>query len=235
MKRNGNGWEQILKHLYEERPLTTFEASKICGVVHSTVSNWIEEGKLIAYKTPGGHRRIKKKDLLLFLKLYEIPVPDELLHSKSFSLSPAPDQAISETALALPKMEKTNRILIVEDDQTVSNVLLKMLKESYPHFEILQAFDGFEAGKQIVAFSPDLIILDLILPGVDGFRVLRNIRQDEKLFSTKIIAISGFDSAENQERILQSGGADGFISKPVDLKQLRVQIENLLSESSAKK
>src|SRR3989338_3939410 len=90
---NGNGWEQLLKRLGEDKPLTTFEVSKICGVVHSTVSNWIDEGKLNAYRTPGGHRRIRKNDLLLFLKLYEISLP-EALHS---SLSQTEEKSSPES------------------------------------------------------------------------------------------------------------------------------------------
>ena len=239
MKRNGNGWEQILKHLREERPLTTFEVSKICGVVHSTVSNWVDEGTLPAYKTPGGHRRIKKKDLQVFLKLYEIPIPDELSLSDLVQVLALKDESNGRGAtpegkekLSLNNVRNTRngheKILIVEDDEAVSEILLETLQKSYPAFEIRTATDGFEAGKQIISFMPDLIILDLILPGVDGFKVLRNLRQDRRFLSTKILAISGFDTSENRERILQAGGVDGFISKPVDLHQLRKQIEKLL-------
>ena len=66
-KRDGSSLNQLLKHIKENRPLTTFEVSRICGVVHSTISNWIDAGKLNAYKTPGGHRPIKKDDLLTLL------------------------------------------------------------------------------------------------------------------------------------------------------------------------
>ncbi len=65
-------------HLRDKRPLTTFEVSRICGVVHSTVSKWVDEGKLTAFKTPGKHRRIRLVDLLIFIKIYNILVPKEL-------------------------------------------------------------------------------------------------------------------------------------------------------------
>lgn len=249
MPRNGNSWEQILKHLKEDRPLTTFEVSKICGVVHSTVSNWVEAGKLPAYKTPGGHRRIRKNDLLLFLKLYQIPVPHELAperilthvsENSNKSFFPLPLEK-GEQSLSIPPLEKGERgglkngkkkILIVEDDQEFAEILLETLKASYPNFEIHLAIDGFEAGKEIAQFLPDLIILDLILPGMDGFKVLRNLRQDARFSTTKILAISGFDTQENRERILQAGGVDGFIPKPLDLHNLRKQIEKLLAIKS---
>lgn len=73
------GWEHLLGHiLHEEKPFTTFEVSKMCGVGHTTVSYWVDEGKLPAYRTPGGHRRITREDLLGFLKQYRIPVPRRL-------------------------------------------------------------------------------------------------------------------------------------------------------------
>ena len=68
---------RLSDHIRLKKPLTTFEVSKICGVVHSTVSKWSNEGKLTAFKTPGGHRRIRLIDLLIFLKIYNILVPPE--------------------------------------------------------------------------------------------------------------------------------------------------------------
>lgn len=220
MKRNGQGWAQILKHLRESRPLTTFEVSKICGTVHSTVSNWVDEGKLLAYKTPGGHRRVKKEDLILFLKLYNIPIPNELLIDGSFLNAQNSDDNDSDL--------KQNKILIVEDDHVVLNILFETLKTNFPEFEIRQATDGFEAGKQLAIFQPHLIILDLILPGMDGFRVLDNIRQDKNYSHIKVITISGYDTPENRERILECGGSDGFLSKPIDLNKLKTLVERML-------
>lgn len=220
VRQNGPGWDQLLKHIKEERPLTTFEVSKICGVVNSTVSNWIDEGKLDAYRTPGGHRRIKKQNLLIFLKLYDIPVPDELMND--MEMPPEVEQKSGENG-------RHKRIMIVEDDRDSSELIFEILRQDHPEYEIVQAFDGFEAGKQIVKFAPDLVILDLLLPGVDGFKVLQNIRQDKNCVKTKILAITAYDTTENRERILQAGGVDGFLNKPMDLKLLREYIESIFS------
>lgn len=241
MKRTGNGWNQILKHLKEERPLTTFEVAKICGVVHSTISNWIDEGKLTAYKTLGGHRRIKREELLLFLKLYRIPVPELILKNKS-KKTPNSFEDLS-TPIKTPRNQtkghgdspSQKRILIIEDDVPVSEIIVETLKRRRPEFEIAQAADSFEAGKQIVTFSPNLIILDLISPGVDGFKVLENIRQDQNCSHAKIIAITSYNTPETQEKILHSGGANACISKPIDLNQLNVHVENLLYKTTGKK
>src|SRR4051812_18411103 len=82
-KLQEKNWGQIVEHIRKERPLTTFEGSRICGVVHSTISKWVDEGKLNAFKTPGGHRRIRNQDLMIFLKLYDMSVPPQILAAQS--------------------------------------------------------------------------------------------------------------------------------------------------------
>lgn len=69
---------RLTDHIRSKRPLTTFEASRICGVVHGTVSKWIDDGKLSAYRTPGRHRRVRLVDMMVFLKLYNIPMSGEI-------------------------------------------------------------------------------------------------------------------------------------------------------------
>ena len=214
---NHNGWSQILRHIKADRPLTTFEVSRVCGVVHGTVSKWVDEGKLNAYKTPGGHRRVKMTDLLVFLKIYDMPVPTEIFQASK----DAHKEEIKGARTA-------KRILVVEDDLNVSQILEEFLKDAYPSFQVLLAGDGFEAGKLIASQTPDLLILDLILPGLDGFKVVENIRNDKALSHTKIIAMTGFDNAENRERLTKAGGADVFLPKPMDLNRLRQSINKLL-------
>ena len=109
---HGNGWQSILQRIREKRPLTTFEVSRICGVVHGTVSKWIDEGKLSAYKTPGGHRRVQVSDLMIFLKIYNIPAPPEI-------------------AEHVPV-----KILVLQEDANLSETLAHVLKESFPECEV---------------------------------------------------------------------------------------------------
>ncbi len=196
------------------------------------MTNWINEGKLAAYSTPGGHRRIKREDLLLFLRLYQIPVPDELLRKPELAQKTNGDRnaAHEQPSFDEIKSARKMKILIVEDDTNVSHIVKESLAASFPECEIVQAFDGFEAGKQIVSLAPDIILLDLILPGLDGFKVLTNIRQDRNCADIKIIAITGYDTEENRELILQAGGVDGFAPKPIDLNRVRNLIKKLLAK-----
>ena len=68
--------------------LTTHQVAKECNVHHTTVINWVTEGKLKAYTTPGGHRRISEEDLVKFMKKYEIPIPDKILKKTACNLAP---------------------------------------------------------------------------------------------------------------------------------------------------
>lgn len=182
---------------------TTHEISKICGVSITTIIDWIEQKKLPAYKTVGGHRRIKKEDLVSFLKTYNIPIPPNLVDKDSL------------------------RILIVEDDVSIIRFIVRIVKKMKDEYEIAVAMDGFEAGKQVLAFKPDLVILDLMLPKIDGFEVCKNIRVDKATENIKILAITGYGTEENKRRIVICG-ANSYLIKPFDANDLKEKIKNLL-------
>jgi excisionase family DNA binding protein len=187
----------------EKKIFTTYEVSKFCSVDLSTVINWIDGGKLLAYKTPGGHRRVKREDLVHFLKEYKMPIPPDLV-----------------------KGEK-RKILIVDDDRAVIDLIVRAMKKLKKKCEVDTAVDGFEAGRKLIAFQPDLVILDLMLPGIDGFKICKNIRMDRKTKHVKVLAITGFDSPENRNRIFSSGAND-YLAKPLELNELLEHIEKLL-------
>jgi len=182
---------------------TTYEVSQYCSVDLSTVINWIEQGKLLAYKTPGGHRRVKEEDLVHFLKEYHMPIPAGLV-----------------------KRQK-RRILIVDDDKAVVDLIVRAIKKLKKKCEVDTVFDGFEAGRRLITFEPDLVILDLMLPGIDGFKVCKNIRKDKKTKHIKVLAITGFDTPENRKKILSSGAND-YLAKPFEVSDFLEHVEKLL-------
>jgi len=164
-----------------------------------TVINWIKQGKLAAHKTLGGHRRVEKTELIDFLKKHKIPLPDELFK------------------------EWICRILIVDDDKTVVSMLTNLINKKYSHCVISSAMDGFEAGRQVLSFKPDLIILDLRLPEVDGFEICRKLKSGPQTKHIKILAITGYHTEGTKKKIL-SYGADAYLPKPFDNKEF---IENV--------
>jgi excisionase family DNA binding protein len=181
---------------------TTFQIAKICSVTIPTVISWIEQGKLPAYKTLGGHRRVKKEDLIAFLKENNIPLDREL--------------------------ESKYRILVVDDEKNVIESVIAMLENLGVDLEIDTASDGFEAGMKIIQFPPDLVILDAIMPGADGDRVVQLIRNTKPLKNIKILVFTGYPA--EGEKLLKLG-ADKLIekfSKESDTDNFRKEVCKLL-------
>ena len=144
-------------------------------------------------------------------------------------------QALSRRGLTLPEIKiamegksKTKKILIVDDEQEVSDLIHELLKSRFPDWQIKVAPDGFTAGRLIGEFFPDLIILDLMLPGVDGFHVMKQIREDPLLAGILVLAITGYDSPETKERIMNCGAND-YMAKPMDNRAFIEKIQRLLS------
>jgi excisionase family DNA binding protein len=177
---------------------TTHEVSRLLHVNPRSVINWIEQNLLPSYRTPGGHRRIRREDLLAFLRKHQIPTPASLVDGK-FS------------------------ILIVDDEEEIVNIV-KTYFVRQGTYEIASASDGITALIEVGRVKPDLLILDIMIPGVDGVEVCRRIKAGSAN-KTAIIAVSGM--AENEKKILDAG-ADAFMSKPVDLDKLYAEARRLL-------
>jgi DNA-binding response OmpR family regulator len=120
------------------------------------------------------------------------------------------------------------RVLIVDDDPATVRLLKRLIEAIDPHIEIAVAFTGLAGGQQLKLFRPHLILLDLLLPGLDGFNVCKNIRNENPNPDVKIIAISGLTSEETEARILENG-ADRFVHKPFNPTALREMIIELLN------
>lgn len=185
-----------------EAIITVAEASKICGVTRATVWRWIKQGDLKAGTTAGGHHRIQEQDLASFM--------DKRKMHASY------------------RGKKQFKILIVDDDETIQELFRRFL--SNKQFRLEFASDGFEAGIQTNKFKPDLIILDLYLPKVDGFNVCDHIKNNKETKHIKILAISG-DNTEAIRTKIMKAGADFFFSKPFDMPEIQKKIENLLKQT----
>lgn len=181
--------------------LTIPQAAKYCAVDRMSMWRWVKAGNLRASVTPGGHHRILREDLEAFLV----------------------EKGMYPLAI---KQFPRKKILIVDDDVSILKVLSKMLTDH--KYETAVAADGFEAGIKVVQFKPDLVILDLIMPYMDGFEVCRLIRANSATAHIKILTFTGYDTEENREKILRAG-ADAYMAKPVDRAVLLTKIEDILS------
>ncbi len=193
------------------KPLTTYQISQMVNVDITTVIDWIDKGMLKAYKTPGGHRRIKWDELIEFIKKYEMPIPDVIATSSAMSLRDA--------AVAIPK-----KILIVDDNEDILEFISRAIKKFIKNVKIETITEGFIAGKRIAEFKPDLLVLDIHLPGMNGFEVLGYLDKSEK--QMKILAITAYPSKETKEKILKSG-ADDYLAKPFTVEALKQKMGKL--------
>jgi excisionase family DNA binding protein len=177
---------------------TTHEVSKLLQVNPRSVINWIEQDLLDSYRTPGGHRRIRRQDLKTFLHRHKIPVPPALT-------------------------EERFKVLIVEDEDPIVTILTKLLDRE-GIYEVRSSSDGISALIDIGRWHPDLMILDILIPGVDGIEVCRRMKNDVES-RTSIIAMSGQPELEST---IAKAGADVFMAKPLDLERLLHEAKRLL-------
>jgi excisionase family DNA binding protein len=183
--------------------LTVYQASKYCSVSPKTVSNWVDQGHIKAHRTVGGHRRIRKQDLDMFLRRMGMPLPDE------FSLG------------------DRKKILVIDDDKLIVETIVQSLEEEAHDYEVASASDGFVAGLQVSHFKPDLLILDIMMPDIDGYEVCKRVKQDPDTCHMKIIVLSAYLDEENYGK-MKRYGADVCFSKPLPLEKLKTEVAGLL-------
>jgi excisionase family DNA binding protein len=187
--------------LPEGKVFTTHQVARIFGVNPGTVVRWIRNGHLGAHRTVGGHNRISRDELVRFL-------------------------GECRRGDGQPPLSLT--ILVIDDDPTVFELIRRDLVEHFRDRVSLEwARDGFEGGRKVVELKPQIVFLDLMMPGVDGFEVCRNIRQDPKAGDVEVVALTGYYSEENEKRILEMG-AGLCLSKPLDLVLIRGFVERRL-------
>ncbi|MDH5232926.1 MAG: response regulator [Gammaproteobacteria bacterium] len=172
---------------------TPNEVAELLMVSPVTVRQWANKGQINALTTPGGHRRFLYRDVERFAR----------------------EQGIALISEATAK----NRILVVDDDEQLARFLFEILSSKVPSAEIEVAHDGFEAGRKVQLFQPQVILLDLMMPGLNGFEVCKRIRENPVTRATKIIAMTGYYTDENVARICEAG-ANACIEKPIDIKKL---------------
>lgn len=180
-----------------ETYLTPGQVAKMLMVSPAALRIWAEKGEIKAFTTPGGHRRFS---------------PEEV---KRFS----EERGLKSTETGKKKLS----ILIVDDEVQLLSYLTKLLKKYSEFVDVEVANNGFDAGVKVNKLKPDVILLDLMMPGLDGFAVCKQIKTSPLTSDIRVIAMTGFPSTENVETIL-SLGADACLSKPLDRERLLKQI-----------
>jgi excisionase family DNA binding protein len=172
---------------------TTGEAAKVCKVSQQTIIRCFDNGQLKGFRVPGSKfRRIPRESLYKFMK----------------------DNGIPTDALESGK----RKVLLVDDEVEIVELINKALDDD-GRFEVKIAANGFDAGMMVKEYRPDIIILDVMLPDINGKEVCHRVRSDNTLEEVRIICISGMVE-EDRIQELKLAGADDFVRKPFDVDEL---------------
>ena len=190
----------------QEKEFSTFDVGKICNVAHTTVINWIERKELLAHSTPGGHRRVYHNDFLAFLKKFHIRIPPELLET-----------------------EKKPGVLIVDDDAEILVMLSRAFREYAPQFRVRTTRSGMEALMIVGSEPPAVIILDVVMPKMDGLAVCKALKAGASSRHIKVLVITGKRlTAQQRGYFLET--VDGIFHKPFSAVKLVERAVGALKE-----
>ncbi len=180
---------------------TTGEAAEICRVSQQTIIRCFDSGRLKGFRVPGSKfRRIPRLNLVKFMRDNDIPL-DNLDSGRK-------------------------KVLIVDDDADIVELISDVLTRD-GHYEIRTASSGYEAGMVTQQFHPDLILLDYMLPDVNGNVVCQTIRKNPEFENMRIIIVSGVIKQDEIDQLLRSGAED-FIRKPFDIAELMEKVSATL-------
>ncbi len=176
---------------------TPNDVGGLMGVHHNTIKNWIKSKQVVAFQTVGGHYRVPRREVVRLIKNRGLPVPEEL-----------------QGPMGL--------VYIVDNDELIRRAMDDALSEDY---EVYTFNNGFEALMQIGRLKPDLLILDIYMPGIDGFAMVRKLRLDDKLANLRVVGMSGKDVSQEDAR---KAGFDEFYAKKEGLKVIVEAVKEYL-------
>jgi excisionase family DNA binding protein len=187
-----------------DQTITTGEIADYCQVSRAAAFQWIKEGKIPAFSTPGGHYRVHLTDFRNFLEKHGIPIDPDFFNEGPY------------------------RVLVVDDERDIVDLVVRVLGEDEDEeWEFATAFDGFGAGLKITSFKPELLIIDLVMPNLNGFEVCRRLRTNPQTQDIQILVITSYPNQSNVEELRKWGIVD-IMCKPLDVDALKEKALDLL-------
>jgi excisionase family DNA binding protein len=176
----------------QQKGLSLGKVAEYCGVTRKTILRWVKEGMMPSFVLPSGHHRVQPKDVAAFLRQHGMPVPEELGDGDR------------------------PRVLVVDDEEDVRRLICRVLRDE---FRTIEARNGIEACIQMGHNPPEVLLLDIRMPKMDGIDVCREVRKDDRLRQMKILVVSAHLSDEVLEQITEL--VDGILHKPFTPKQIK--------------
>ncbi len=182
-----------------ERLLTSHEVGELLQVNPSSVNKWVNEGRITAFRTPGGHRRIRMADLLDFLRRHKMPIPKGIASSVR------------------------RRVMIVYDNARNLKALDRLMKLYASQIQLSLISNGIDALVKVGTLKPDVMMIDVLMSGLDGVEVCRRLKANPETERIDVLITSGHLTRELEKRAF-SAGARACLRKPVPLETLLIEL-----------
>ena len=195
-----------MKSITKKEIYSPYDLSHIFRVNQDTIQSWLKERRMESFRVPGGHLRVTHQSLEIYMKLNHYPEPENWDG----------------------KVEKF-KTLVVEDDGDLLETMAELLEEE-PRLEVKTENNGLSASLQIASWHPDLILLDFVMPGMDGFDICKKIRGNLDTKDIPVLAVTALSNFENVKAVFDTGVSD-FLEKPFYSEGLLSKVRGLLGIS----
>ncbi len=180
--------------------LTSYQVGALLQVNPSSINKWVKDGRIPAFRTPGGHRRIRAADLVHFLVTHNMPVPKTLAGASK------------------------RRLLLVDDDPKQLEAISRMFKPHAERIDVATVSNGVDALVQIGSIKPHVAVIDVVMPNVDGIEVCRRLKANPETSAIRIVLTSGHLTPEVEKQAI-AAGADAVAPKPLDIAVVLREVE----------
>jgi excisionase family DNA binding protein len=180
--------------------LTSYQVGALLQVNPSSINKWVKDGRIPAFRTPGGHRRIRAADLVHFLLTHNMPVPKTLAGASK------------------------RRLLLVDDDPKQLEALSRVFKAHSERIDVATVTNGVDALVQIGSIKPHVAVIDVVMPNVDGIEVCRRLKANPETAGIRIVLTSGHLTPEVEKQAI-AAGADAVAPKPLDIAVVLREVE----------
>lgn len=192
-----------------EQLLTSSEVGELLQVNPSSVKKWVDDGLLVAFRTPGGHRRIRVADLVVFLDNHKMPIPRDLVASAK------------------------RRVLVVDDDIVQLKAIARGMKRLSDRIEVATTANGIDALVLVGSFQPHVVLLDIVMPDIDGVEVCRRLKKNPDTRAISVIVVTSHATTALKKKALEAGALE-VLEKPIDVGGLASFILGAEGEAEAR-
>ncbi len=189
-----------VEEISQDSLLTSYEVGDILQVNPSSINKWVRDGLIQAFRTPGGHHRIRAGDLVTFLQNHKMPVPRRLVNAAR------------------------KRLLIVDDDTKQLTAVQRLLKNFGNRVDLRCVDNGIDALVQVGAFAPNVVLLDVFMPGLDGVEVCKHLKKMSETEDVKVV-ITSAQLTNKIEEEAKAAGATRTMNKPLAMDELMQVLE----------